>query len=84
MSYKAGFGGQKFNPKVIEKVIQLNSVRKDDNTPFKIHLDGGINEKTIREVVKEGADEVSVGRSLFSGKIEGNIDKLVKAAHYES
>lgn len=83
MSYKAGFGGQKFDSSVIEKIERLDSIRVRDDTPFKIHVDGGINKDTVREVAKAGADEVSVGRSLFNGKIEDNINELVKSA-YES
>ena len=81
MSYKAGFPGQKLKDEVIEKVKRLDSIRARDDTPFRIHVDGGINETTIRGVVTSGADEVSVGRSLFNGKIEDNIDRLVNSAH---
>ena len=83
MSYKAGFGGQKFDPSVIKKIEQLDSIRVRDDTPFKIHVDGGINKDTIRDTAIAGADEVSVGRLLFGGKIEDNISELVKSA-YES
>ena len=84
MSYKAGFGGQEFDPRVIKKIERLDSIRVRDDTPFKIHVDGGINKDTIRSVAKAGADEVSVGKLLFNGKIGDNISKLVRSAHYES
>ena len=84
MSYKAGFGGQEFNKEVIKKIERLDSIRVRDDTPFKIHVDGGINKDTIRGVAKAGADEVSVGRLLFNGKIEDNINELIRFAYYES
>ena len=83
MSYKAGFGGQDLDPVVFEKIKKLDSIRVRDDTPFRIHVDGGINKDTIKSVVENGADEVSVGRSLFDGRIKDNIDKLIKSA-YES
>jgi len=81
MSVPAGFGGQKFDEKALKKVIELNIIRKKDDTPFKIHVDGGVTSANISEIVKAGADEVSVGRSLFEGNIKDNIDKLLKAAY---
>jgi ribulose-phosphate 3-epimerase len=84
MSYKAGFGGQEFNKEVIKKIEQIDSIRVRDDTPFEINVDGGINKDTIRGVVKAGADEVSVGKGLFNGRIEDNINELIRSAHYES
>ena len=76
MSVKAGFGGQEFNEKVIDKIRRLDEVRKNDDTPFKIHIDGGVTSDNIRKVIKNGADEVSVGRLLFKGDLAENIKKF--------
>jgi ribulose-phosphate 3-epimerase len=73
MSVPAGFGGQKFRKEVISKIRQLRKVRDKDETPFKIHVDGGITSDNIKDVVNFGADEVSVGRGLFKGDLEENI-----------
>jgi ribulose-phosphate 3-epimerase len=81
MSVPAGFGGQKFDKKALEKVRELNKIRAKDDTPYKIHVDGGVTSDNISEIVKAGADEVSVGRSLFKGNIKDNIDKLLKAGY---
>ena len=79
MSVKAGFGGQVFDESVIDKIKQLDEVRKSDNTPFKIHIDGGITSDNIRKVALAGADEVSVGRFLFKGDLAENIKILHNA-----
>ncbi|MEK7182780.1 MAG: hypothetical protein AAB694_01330, partial [Patescibacteria group bacterium] len=50
MSVKAGFGGHEFDPSVLEKIRQLDEIRARDDTPFRICVDGGINEKNIARV----------------------------------
>jgi ribulose-phosphate 3-epimerase len=78
MSVPAGFGGQEFQKDVLSKIEKLAQLRKKDNSPFQIQVDGGVNEKNIGLVAKAGADEVSIGRSLFKGgNIKENIDVLL-------
>jgi ribulose-phosphate 3-epimerase len=79
MSVKAGFGGQKFENSVLEKIKKLDKIRKKDATPFKIHVDGGVNFDNINNIVLAGADEVSVGRLIFKGDIFENIKKFQEA-----
>ena len=81
MSVKAGFGGQDFDKKVFEKVRKLEIIRRNDTTPYKIHVDGGITSDNIRKVAQAGADEVSVGRLLFKGDLAENVKKFQKAVH---
>lgn len=79
MSVKAGFGGQQFNPSVLEKVKQLAEIAKSDPTPFKICVDGGETLDTIDDTIEAGADEVSIGRRLFDGDLKTNVDKFLDA-----
>lgn len=76
MSYKAGIPGQKLQDSVLSKINELAEIRKDDNTPFVIHVDGGVNRDTISKISDAGADEVSVGRLLFNGNMREMIDEL--------
>ena len=46
MSVHPGRGGQSFLPETIAKLKTLNKQRKDQNLPFKISIDGGINNET--------------------------------------
>lgn len=80
MSVQAGFGGQKFDEAALIKTHELNEIRARDDTPFRICVDGGINEENIAKVVKAGADEVSVGR-IFRGDLKTNLEKFLKAAY---
>ena len=81
MSVKAGFGGQKFDDKALDKIKELDEIRARDDTPYKILDDGGITLESVEDVRCEGVDEVVVGRRLFKGDVKENIDKFIKAAY---
>lgn len=61
MSVKAGFGGQKFMTKALEKIKDLHSIQKKDKTPFSICVDGGITPEIVKDLEKEGVNAVAVG-----------------------
>ena len=79
MTVNPGFGGQKFLPDVLEKIkltrefcerngIFEGGVRaKSGNVmnPFRIQVDGGINEKTSKDCVQAGANVLVSGDYLF-------------------
>lgn len=81
MSVAAGFGGQKFEPKTLEKIRELNEVKARDETPYRICIDGGVTIDNIGKVVKNGVEEVAIGRRLFGGDMQKNIKKFKKRAH---
>lgn len=81
MSYPAGIGGQPFDPKVLDKIKRLDAIRVHDKKLFKICVDGGITEKTIRQVRRAGADEVAVGRIIFEGDLKENLVRFKEAAY---
>lgn len=82
MAVKAGWGGQKFDEKVLDKIKSLDEIRVRDSTPFKICVDGGETETTIDETHFAGADEVVIGKRLLSGDIATNVKMLEEAAHH--
>lgn len=73
MAVPAGFGGQVFDSGVFEKLKSLINIRKTDQTPFKICIDGGVNLEHAKKLKIFGEVEVSVGRSLLKGNVESNI-----------
>lgn len=81
MSVPAGFGGQKFEPLVIEKIQQLDEIRSNDATPFVIQDDGGITFEYIDDLRLAGVDEVSIGNRIFDGDLKTNINRFLKAAY---
>jgi ribulose-phosphate 3-epimerase len=84
MGVSAGFGGQKFDSSTLSKVRKLDEIRSRDQTPYKIHIDGGVRLDNIYKIRQAGADEVSVGRLLFKGDIKENIENFTKKAYEKS
>lgn len=81
MSVKAGFGGQKFDDRALDKIRGLDEIRIRDATPFKICVDGGVNESNISKLRREGADEVVIGSHFFGEELRTHLEKLRKAAY---
>lgn len=63
MSVNPGFGGQEFISSVLSKIKKLRSEFNGD-----IAVDGGINEKTGKLVVKAGANILAAGSYIFKSK----------------
>jgi ribulose-phosphate 3-epimerase len=63
MSVNPGFGGQEFITGVLPKIRQLRSLFKGD-----IAVDGGINVRTAKLVVRAGANVLAAGSYIFSAK----------------
>ena len=81
MAVKAGFGGQKFDERALNKIKQLDELRIRDDTPFRICVDGGETEDVIDETRFAGADEVVIGSRIFEGDLGVNLEKFRKAAY---
>lgn len=81
MAVKAGFAGQKFDERALNKIKQLDELRIRDDTPFRICVDGGETEDVIDETHFAGADEVVIGKRIFEGDLAENIRRFQKAAH---
>jgi len=65
MTVNPGFGGQKFIGSVLPKISQLAAIKRTNNLNFKIEVDGGINEETLKECAKAGADTFVIGSAIF-------------------
>lgn len=63
MTIKAGFGGQKFIPGLLDK---LDGIRKftDPETTL-LQVDGGVNASTIQACVEAGAEWLVAGSAVF-------------------
>lgn len=81
MSVKAGLGGQRFDPVVLDKLKKLNDLRYRDDTPYKICVDGGETTETVDDVRLEGVDEIVIGKRIFAGNLSNNVRKYIKAAY---
>ena len=79
MSVNPGFGGQKFMPKVLDKIKELKKIQKDKNIDFDIEIDGGINFENSKIAIEAGANILVSGTTVFksnNGDIKRNIDTL--------
>ena len=81
MSVPAGFGGQKFDERALDKIKRLDEIRARDKTPYRICDDGGVVFEWVDDIRREGVDEVVIGRNLFEGRLEDNIKKYRNAAY---
>ncbi len=65
MSVNPGFGGQKFIPSALRKVSRLREIISSSGLNVSIEIDGGVNLKTLPEVVKAGAEILVAGSAIF-------------------
>ena len=81
MSVNAGFGGQSFIPRSLDKIRYLAQLRQEQNLNFRIEVDGGVAHDTVGSVVEAGAELLVAGSAIFSpGKTKQNaIDFLATA-----
>lgn len=75
MSVEPGAGGQSFIPKSVNRLQELIKIRKENNLTFKISMDGGINNETIKKV-KELDMVVSGSYICKSQNYEEKINSL--------
>ncbi|MGN0732677.1 MAG: ribulose-phosphate 3-epimerase [Emergencia sp.] len=68
MSVNPGFGGQKFIPKALEKIKELDAVRKAKGYDFAIEIDGGITLDNISMVSDAGCDIFVAGSAVFKAE----------------
>ena len=79
MSVHPGFGGQKFIPKILDKIKELKKIKDQQNLNFDIEVDGGINFDNSKLVIDAGANILVSGTTIFknnNGNIKKNIDTL--------
>ncbi len=65
MSVNPGFGGQSFIPNVVEKIKQLDTLRKRINPECLIEIDGGVSDKNINLLKDAGVDVCVAGSYVF-------------------
>jgi len=66
MTVEPGFGGQPFMPEMMDKVREAVKWREEGGFKFDIEVDGGLNNYTIWDAVRAGAETIVAGTSVFS------------------
>ncbi|NOX16098.1 MAG: ribulose-phosphate 3-epimerase [Epsilonproteobacteria bacterium] len=78
MSVNPGFGGQKFIPSVVEKARRLKSMINARDLKTVIEVDGGVNDKNIKDLKNAGVDIVVAGNYVFSNPSYKNAISSLK------
>ncbi|HLC79633.1 MAG TPA: ribulose-phosphate 3-epimerase [archaeon] len=65
MSVEAGFGGQKFNEKALEKISLLRKKIDEEKLSCKLEVDGGVNAQIGAQCLAAGADILAAGTFIF-------------------
>ena len=66
MSVNPGFGGQKFLPSTLKKLVNVRRIIDDAGLPIRLEVDGGIGVENIRKVADAGADMFVAGSAIFN------------------
>ena len=81
MTVHPGFGGQQFISSVLPKIKRVRTIIDTLEKPVYLEVDGGINEKTVSQVVKQGADVLVAGSYIFNHKNYKQAIQSLKQAH---
>ncbi len=68
MSVHPGFGGQEFIASVLPKIKRVRTIIDALDKQVYLEVDGGINDKTVSEAIKQGADVLVAGSYVFKHK----------------
>ena len=68
MSVVPGASGQSFIVESIDKIRELDQIRKGNNYGYKIEVDGGVNPDNVKEIVQAGADMIVSGSFIYNAK----------------
>ena len=77
MTVEPGEGGQQLIPKTLNKVRELDLIRRERDLDFRLQVDGGINKRTAPLAVAAGADVLVAGTAVFGGS--GTVAENLKA-----
>lgn len=66
MTVWAGLGGQELIPETVDKVRSLKKYLDENDLDLDIEVDGGINEKTSKDVIEAGANILVSGSYILN------------------
>jgi len=65
LSVEPGFGGQKMEESIYEKLAELKAILREYGRDIPVFVDGGVNRETAPKLVEAGADVLIVGSAVF-------------------
>jgi len=68
MSVNPGFGGQKFIPMALEKLLRVRRMIDERGLAVRLEIDGGVTADNIGAIAAAGADTFVAGSAIFHAK----------------
>lgn len=78
MSVNPGFGGQKFIPEIVDKVLELDRLRHENGYKFQIQVDGGVTDQNAGYLIQAGANNLVAGSYIFSAPEKDYLSRVNK------
>ena len=78
MTVNPGFGGQSFIHECLPKIQQAAVWRQTKKLNYRLEVDGGINNETVAECARAGADTFVAGTALFRQRNMGAAVKQMR------
>ena len=78
MTVNPGFGGQTFIHECLPKIQQADAWRRERKLNYRLEVDGGINNQTVAECARAGADTFVAGTALFKHRNMGAAVKKMR------
>lgn len=78
MTVEPGKGGQELLPETLNKIAELNKFIYENGYEVDIEVDGGINDKTSKQVIESGANILVAGSYIINSEDFGKAIKILK------
>mgnify|MGYP001827329675 CR=1 FL=1 len=65
MTVNPGFGGQKFIPTMLPKIMKMRALIDEKKLPIELEVDGGVNLENVSQISQAGADVVVAGSAVY-------------------
>ncbi|GHJ48517.1 ribulose-phosphate 3-epimerase [Catellatospora sp. TT07R-123] len=79
MTIKAGFGGQRFMPELLDKVRSARRHANAGHLDIRIEVDGGIADDTIAAAAEAGADAFVAGTAVYGASDPAEACRKLRA-----
>ncbi|HBO91331.1 MAG TPA: ribulose-phosphate 3-epimerase [Acidobacteria bacterium] len=80
MSVNPGFGGQKFIPHTLTKIVAIQDILEKAKNEVPIEVDGGISQSNAGDVVAAGADMLVAGSAIFGSPDPSQAIEVLRMA----
>ena len=80
MSVNPGFGGQKFIPRTLTKIVAIQEILEKAKNEVPIEVDGGISQSNAGDVVAAGADMLVAGSAIFGSPDPSQAIEILRMA----